>query len=170
MVRKRALDFRSGDAVIAEIEQLRTDGYVKTKRWNLTQICEHLDATMRGGMEGFGFRAPRLLRATVLKWSLHHMLKTRRMRSVPTLPRLKPRPASAVADDDDVVIDHCIATIRRAAAFAGPIEDYPFLDDLDVEDWRQFMWLHAAHHLAFLIPMAAVHSDTEKIALASPSP
>ena len=147
---KRALDFRTGDEVITEIESLRAKGYTPGKNWNLTQICEHLTKTMVGGMEGFGFRLPKILRATIVKWMFQRMLRKRQMPSAPTHPRLKPE--TSAGQDRDVVIDECIATLRRAMNFPGPIEDYPFLDDLPVEDWRQFMWMHAAHHLGFLHP------------------
>jgi len=147
---KRQLDFHTGDEVIAEIELLRADGYTKTKNWNLTQACEHLQGTMNGGMNGFGFRLPWILRATVMKWLFGWMLRKRKMISGPTMKRLKP--ASPADHDVDQVVDDCIQTIRNAESFAGPIKDYPMLDHLSADDWRQFMWLHAAHHLEFLTP------------------
>ncbi|TWU10535.1 DUF1569 domain-containing protein [Allorhodopirellula heiligendammensis] len=147
---KRTLDFHTGDDVIAEIQRLRTGGYTKSKNWNLTQACEHLTATMTGGMDGFGFRLPWILRATIIKWVFHRILRTRKMSTGPTLKRLKPKTDDG--PDDDTIIDNCIAVIERAKTFEGPIENYPFLDNLDVEDWRQFMWMHAGHHLGFLIP------------------
>ncbi len=52
-MKRRELDFRTGDDAISEITSLRETGYSKTKNWNLTQVCEHLDATMKGGMDGF---------------------------------------------------------------------------------------------------------------------
>lgn len=148
--KKRHLDFSQADQVISEIESLRRSGYVKTKNWNLTQICEHLSKTMTGGMDGFGFRMPWILRATVIKWVFNRMLRTRKMTSGPTIKRLKPT-ASDTAEDDQV-IDGCIEAIGRAEAFDGSLDDYPFLDNLNPDDWRQFMWMHAAHHLGFLHP------------------
>lgn len=147
---RRKLDFHSGDEVIAEINRLRKDGYTKTKNWNLTQICEHLNATMAGGMDGFGFRLPWILRATILKWMFARILRTRKMTSGPTIKRLKPTTESG--PDDDSIVDGCIETIHRASSFNGPLEDYPFLNDFKVDDWQQFMWMHAAHHLSFLEP------------------
>lgn len=150
VTQKRTLDFHTGDEVIAEIQNLRSSGYTKTKNWNLTQICEHLNATMTGGMDGFGFRLPWILRATIIKWIFNRMLTTRKMSSGPTMDRLKPK--SETGPDDAAIIDDCIARIERAKAFAGPIENYPFLNELKVEDWQQFMWMHAGHHLGFLVP------------------
>lgn len=150
----RTLDFHTGDDVIAEIQRLRTAGYTKSKNWNLTQACEHLTATTAGGMDGFGFRASWILRATIIKWVFHRILRTRKMASAPTLKRLKPE--SHDGTDNDAIINTCIAKIELAQAFQGPIENYPFLDNLDVEDWRQFMWIHAGHHLEFLMPREPV--------------
>ena len=147
---KRTLKFDSGDQVIAEINRLRTVGYTKTKNWNLTQVCEHLSATMTGGMEGFGFRLPWILRATIVKWVFRRLLRTGKMPSGPTLERLRPKTSDG--PDDDSVIDQCIATIEQSQTFSGSMDDYPFLDDLSVDDWRKLMWIHAAHHLGFLIP------------------
>lgn len=148
--KKRHLDFHNDQEVIAEIERLRSSGYTKSKNWNLSQICEHLTATMKGGMEGFGFRAPWIMRATVIKWVFANILKNRRMMSAPTVKKLVP--SGSPDQEDEGCIDDCIAMLKRAAEFPGPIEDYPLLNDLDVDDWKQFMWLHAAHHLGFLHP------------------
>ena len=148
---RRELDFYTGEEVIQEIERLRCDGYEKTKNWNLSQICEHLTGTMRGGMDGFGFRLPWILRATLVKWIFRYSLRRRKLFSgAPTLPFLKPN--SSTQSDDDQVIDECIAETRRAMAFDGSLENYALLDNLTVEDWQQFMWLHASHHLSFLKP------------------
>ncbi|MGB7328131.1 MAG: DUF1569 domain-containing protein [Rubripirellula sp.] len=147
---KRQLDFRSGDDVVAEVRRLQTEGYVRTKNWNLTQICEHLTATMAGEMDGLGFRLPWLIRATAGELFTRWILKTRKMPSVPTLPSLQPKSRSDV--DDVVIIESCVETIRRCESFAGSLDDYPFVDNLNHDQWRQFMWIHAAHHLGFLAP------------------
>lgn len=147
---RRTLDLQSGDEVIAEIEHLRASGYRKTKRWNLSQICEHLTMTMVGEMEGLGFRVPWIIRRTVGIWLTNRVLRTRRMPGVPTLPRLVPQ--SVCSAENDETIDACITAVRKAEAFAGSLDDYPFVDNLSHDQWRQFMWIHAAHHLSFLIP------------------
>lgn len=150
-MKRRKLDLGSGREVIAEINRLREGGYAKTKKWSLTQICQHLDATMKGGMDGFGFRLPWILRATVVKWVFGWALKQRKLISgAPTFPVLKPSADSGA--DDNAIIDECIATIERAEAFDGSLEDYALLDNLQPDDWRDFMWLHASHHLGFLVP------------------
>ena len=149
---RRTLDFASADEVIEEINRLRRGGYQKTGNWNLTQVCQHLNGTMTGGMDGFGFRLPWILRATVNKWAFRYTLKTRKLgKGFPTFKSLKPTETDS-GDDDDGLIDQCIECLRRVADFPGPLSDYPLLNEISVDDWRQFMWIHAAHHLGFLIP------------------
>ncbi|MFK7734467.1 MAG: DUF1569 domain-containing protein [Pirellulaceae bacterium] len=146
---RRQLDFRSADEVLEDIEHLRTVGYSKLKNWNLTQICEHLHETTKGGMDGFGFRLPWILRATIVKWVFRFALKRRKLLSgAPTFNSLLPKSQ----EEDPQLIERCIQTTRRAGEFQGSMEGYALLDNLSTEDWKQFMWLHASHHLSFLIP------------------
>lgn len=147
---KRNLDFQSADEVIDEIQRLRKSGYTQLKRWNLTQVCEHLTRTMEGEMKGLGFRIPWILRRTVGQWMTSRVLKSRAMPSVPTLPSL--RPTAQHRSEDPALIQECIATLRKADSFDGDLDDYPFVDRLPHPQWRQLMWIHAAHHLGFLIP------------------
>ncbi|MEM9586645.1 MAG: DUF1569 domain-containing protein [Planctomycetota bacterium] len=148
---RRAIDFHSAEEVIRDIEALRQSGYQQTGKWNLTQICQHLAATMNGGMDGFGFRLPWILRATLLRWAFNYALKTRKLGSgFPTFKSLKP--SHTDPSDDDDAIDACIESCRRAGSFAGPMNDYPLLNEVSVEQWQDFMWIHASHHLSFLVP------------------
>jgi hypothetical protein len=147
---KRRLEFQTGDEVVADIQRLLSGGYTRTKNWNLTQICEHLTATMVGEMEGLGFRLPWVLRATAGKLFTNWILRTRKMPGVPTLPSLQPKSASDV--EDETIIQNCVTAIRQSESFTGSLDDYPFVDNLLHDQWRQFMWIHASHHLGFLVP------------------
>lgn len=147
--RKRTIDLQNADEVIAEIERLRTWGYTPTKRWNLSQVCQHLTKTMEGEMSGLGFRIPWLLRRTVGTWLTRRVLSKRTMPSVPTLPSLQPDHRET---DDDSLVDECVVSVRRCEEFDGSLRDYPFVDGLTHDQWRQFMWIHASHHLSYLVP------------------
>ncbi|MGB7346112.1 MAG: DUF1569 domain-containing protein [Pirellulaceae bacterium] len=149
-MKRRNLDLTTGAEVIAEINRLRSTGYSKTKNWNLAQICQHLSVVLKGGMDGFGFRLPWILRATVLKWGFGYMTKKRKLfPSAPTFPSMKPK---AMTEDNDADIQQCIALIERAETFDGSMEDYALLDNMTPDAWREFMWIHAAHHLSYLVP------------------
>lgn len=151
-MRRRTIDFRSAEEVIQDINMLRDSGYQRAGKWNLTQVCQHLTATMDGGMDGFGFRLPWVLRATVIKWGFRYALKTRKLASgFPTFRVLRPTHADDV--DDNLVIDACIKSCNRAQGFTGSMEEYALLNNLSVAEWQAFMWIHASHHLSFLIPV-----------------
>ncbi len=150
-LQRRTIDFRSANEVIDEIALLRGGAYDRAGNWNLTQICQHLSGTMDGGMDGFGFRVPWILRATVVEWGFRFALKRRKLGSgFPTFKILKPSYHESI--DDDSIIDACIASCRRASEFDGSLKEYALLDNLSVKDWQDFMWIHAAHHLSFLVP------------------
>lgn len=137
------------DDLIAWIERLQREGYEPQGRWNLTQICQHLTATISGGMNGFGFRMPWLVRRTVGPWAIRRVLRTSRFpRGVPTFRVLRP-PAPA-GEDQPVEIARCIEVIRQAKSFRGPLPPHPMVDDLSLEDWKRLMWVHASHHLRML--------------------
>ncbi len=106
--------------------------------------------TMVGEMEGLGFRLPWIIRRTFGVWLTNRILQTRRMPSVPTIARLVPQCIGSA--DNNEIIDACIVAVRRSEVFDGSLADYPFVDNLPPDQWRQFMWIHAAHHLSFLTP------------------
>jgi hypothetical protein len=147
----RDLDFHSADDVVAEITRLRTEGYTQTGQWNLTQICEHLSETTRRGMDGFGKRLPWLFRKTIGPMLFNRVLKTRKFPAgVKTFDGLEP--TASPERDDPAMIDACIAMTRRAADFPGPLPPHPLVDNLAVDRWHELLWIHAAHHLGYLVP------------------
>jgi len=149
MAKRRELDLRTLDDVIAEVERLRDEGYTATGNWNLSQMCEHLTGTMRVGLDGDEPRLSWPLRK-VLGLVFSRVLRTRSMSSgVPTTPRLTPGPA---VDDDPEKIDRCLATLAEARDFPGPLPPYPLMDGLTLERWKDLMVIHAQHHLRFLEP------------------
>lgn len=153
-MKRRELDLRSGEEVIQEIERLRNAGYVRCGTWNLSQVCEHLDKTMQLGMQGGDFRLPKILRATLGKWFFRRALSKRKLPSgLPSHKSLMPGGNEIV--DSEPTIDACIATLRKASDFKGPIKNYPLLDHVEPSLWREMMWIHAAHHLSFLLPKSA---------------
>jgi hypothetical protein len=149
-MKRRSLDFRDADAVIAEIHRLREGGYAMLGKWNLSQMCEHIRETLRIGLDGKRKRMPWVLRTLIARPMVSRALKTRRMASgipapkeiVPTVPG---------GPDDPAVIESCIATLIEARDTDGPLPPHPMCD-MTVDEWKQLNWVHAAHHLGFLVP------------------
>ena len=148
----RKLDFHSADQAIAEIETLQAQGYQAHGKWSLTQICDHLTKTMRGGMDGFDFRIPWILRVLVTGPMFRRLLRTRHMPSgIPTFQIVKP---ITPTQEQPEVIETCIQTLKECRDFAGPLPTHPAADWMTVEQWRDIMWIHAAHHLGYLTPQS----------------
>ncbi len=148
---ERELNFCDGDEVIEELRQLQSTGYQALGNWNLTQICQHLMETMNGGMKGFGFRMPWFLRATYGKWFVNRLLNNKGFPKIrPTLKQLKPTHSDS--EDDRMIIDDCVGLIVEVQNFEGPLPPYPLADNVSLDQWKQLMWVHAAHHLKFLLP------------------
>ena len=119
-------------------------------KWNLTQICEHLDATMRLSLDGHSIRVHRLFRALIGGPMMRHVIRTRRMMAgIPVVDPLRPRAPDG--PDDPGIIDRCIATTERAREATETLHPHP-VADLTTEQWKQLQWVHAAHHLGFLVP------------------
>ncbi|MEO1498669.1 MAG: DUF1569 domain-containing protein [Planctomycetota bacterium] len=148
-MKKRPLDLRSLDDVIAEVERLRDGGYTPRGKWNLSQICEHLRETIRIGIDG---DEPRLswIQRKVFGAIFFFVFRNRAMMAgAPTIPRLTPEPMEA---DDPAMIDACLATLAEARDFPGPIPNYPLMDGITLEKWKDLMVIHSQHHLRFLQP------------------
>jgi hypothetical protein len=150
----RALSFRSSQEVLDEIDRLERVGYVKGKNWSLSQNCEHIGKTLAMGMHGAPFRLPWLLRKTigpmVVGWIVRHGRMPGMLKLSAPKPLL-PKPVKK-GDDDPARIEWCRSMIREADAFAGPLPPYPLMDDMKLEDWKMLNWIHAGHHLGYLIP------------------
>ena len=153
---RRTLRLATLDDAIAEIERLHHGGYQATGKWNLSQICEHLTATMRMGLDG-GQRMPWLLRKTMGGWLIRSWLKNRTMRAgLPTLDRLLPKKredeSQTPASDDPEAIETCLATLREVRDFEGVLPPHSMCDGIDLPTYRELCVIHAQHHLGFLVP------------------
>jgi hypothetical protein len=150
-MKRRCLDFRDAESVIAELRRLNA-GYIVLGNWNLTQICEHLSASIQLGMAGAHRQMPSFVRKLLGRPILNRILATRRMWSgVPAMKALVPKaPGSA---DDVECIQRCIKLHEHARDVEGPLPPDPFCQ-MTTDEWKQFTWIHAAHHLSFLVPYA----------------
>lgn len=153
---KRNLQFQQLDDVRREIDRLLREGYTPGGKWNLAQICNHLDCWMRYPMDGFP-RSPlpialimKLIRLTIGKRSLRRVLSTRSIQDgMPTIPESVFQPDSST---DRQATERFLQTIDRFAAFRGTLHASPLLGTLTPDEWLQLQLIHASHHLGFLLP------------------
>lgn len=156
-MKRRPLDLRSGEEVLAEINRLERDGYRMGGKWSLTQICDHLDTVTVGEMEGLDIYVPWIIKATIGQFFVNRILRTRRFPTgifrAPSPRQFQPR--MPTGPDDPAVIERCRQSTQRAIEFQGPLPPYPLAHRFSLEDWKELMWIHASHHLGFLHPNSA---------------
>ena len=146
---RRELEFGDFDEVLAEVQRLRSAGYTRAGQWNLAQICDHLAYFIEGSLDGYGFRAPWLLKVIFGGFIRRRILNTRRMKAgVPTPQTPLPPPET---DEAEAVkrLETAIARFRQRRAEFRPS---PFFGALSPEQWRTMHLVHCAHHLGFLLP------------------
>ncbi len=151
MPKLRRIDLYSLDEVINEIKRLRESGYETGGNWNLSQLCEHLNGTVRVGLDGSMKPFPWIMRVTLgnfMFWLFRNRY-TRGFNGVKTLPDLEP---SERESDDQATIDECLTTHMEARDRTDPLPPYPIASQPTVEQWQQMMTVHAQHHLEFLKP------------------
>ncbi len=150
-MQRRKLDLPDADAVIAEVSRLRDQGYQPTGKWNLSQICEHLAGTSRFGLDPTNRKVPWIIRKLVTNFLFRRLLKTRSMpKGVPAPRGFVPKLTSS--SDDPAKIEDYINLVNEIRDLEGPFPSFPMADNVRYEDWKQFQWIHAAHHLSFLVP------------------
>jgi len=154
-LKRRELDFRSFDEIIADVERLRTNGYDKAGAWDLAQCCGHLSAWMNFAVDGVPKAPPPIrlmlwmLRHTVGKKALRSIITTRKMKTgAPTFNQTVP---TAGADADEAV-QGLKQSIVRFRGHPGEYRPSPLFGELTREQATQLQLVHCAHHLSFLVP------------------
>lgn len=150
-VRRRRLDFRSWDALLADAEHLARSGYARAGRWSLAQALDHVGAGLRVALAGSTKRLPWVMRMSARSFALPVM---RAWRWIPAgIPAPKWWQPHVPADaDDGAAVARFRAEVAAFLAHPGPYHPHPAFDQLDRETYADLMLIHAAHHLGFLVP------------------
>ncbi|HAN98947.1 MAG TPA: hypothetical protein DCQ98_16615 [Planctomycetaceae bacterium] len=156
MAERRRLSFANLDDVLHDVAVLRLRGYEALGRWNLGQICAHLDDWMRYPLDGYP-RTPLLMapvlwsmRVTVGPGMLRKILESGRMSNAsPTLPVSVHGPE----EDETAAVERLTQTIRRFRSHRGKFLPSPLFGPLSPAQADLLQRIHAAHHLSFLVPL-----------------
>jgi Protein of unknown function (DUF1569) len=147
--KRRPLDFRTIDEVIAELDRLHKDGCQSCGKWNLAHMCNHLSVGVRGSMEGFKSPRPswflRMLAPLIIWW----MFKKRQMPEGVNAPaEFQPHDVK----DEATEVEETKQLLRRFQEHKGPLHPSPFAGNLSYDRWLNLHLIHCAHHLSFLHP------------------
>lgn len=148
MTERRTLEFDRLDDVMAEVDRLLA-GHATVGNWSLGQICNHLAGTYRMSVEGFGIRAPWLVRATLGRSFKKTMFRERRMKAGIKVPEsFLPKPGLDARAEAEA-LRASIAYYRDRPETRAP---HPFFGRMPGEEWDRVHLIHSAHHLSFAVP------------------
>jgi hypothetical protein len=115
-------------------------------------MCNHLSATFRHSIEGFGVKAPWPLRVALGRSIKKQVLASGQMRPGVKLPeRFLPKPGL----DDRAEAEALRAALGIFRAHSGPVADHPMFGPMTLADWTRLHCIHCAHHLSFVSPNGA---------------
>ena len=152
---KRTLAFENLDEVLDDARTLLAEGYRTSGKWNLSQVCQHLDDWMRFPMDGYP-TAPApirvmlwLMKSTVGRRQLRSILSSGFRNSTPTMPQTV-HEADTLSDAD--AVDQLAATIERFKQHNGPLVESPVFGHTTPDEALKLQLRHCEHHLSFLSP------------------
>jgi hypothetical protein len=150
MAERRPLAFSSLNEVMPEVDRL-LQGHRTGGNWSLGQICNHLSDSLIYSVDGFGVKAPWLIRKTLGPIFKRQLFKTGTMREGIKLPEnFLPKPGLDARAEAEALR----AALQKYSAHAGPVADHPMFDRLSRDEWTRLHCIHCAHHLSFLHPTA----------------
>jgi hypothetical protein len=146
---RRPLTYSSLDQIMPDVDRLMSDRYKTVGNWSLGQICNHLSGAVTASVQGFGFKAPWILRMTLAPIAWRQIMKSGEMqegfkREEKYMPKL--------GLDDRAEVEALRASLRLLAAHTGPLAPHPFFGKLSREEWERLHCLHSALHLSFAVP------------------
>lgn len=146
---RRDLQFQGLDQVMADVDRLLV-GHDTVGRWSLGLACNHLTKAVVGSVDGYGFKAPWLIRKLVTPLAWRRILGSGRM------PEGVKVPGSHLAEsslDARAEAEALRAALRGFASHTGAMADHPFFGPLSKDDYEKFHRIHCAHHLSFARPL-----------------
>ena len=156
---RRKLEFHDLADVEREARLLLAKGYLSTGKWNLAQVCNHINEWIRFPVDGYPstpiFLRPIFwaLRSTVMPKKLNQYLADKSFPAgKPTMPATVFKPDFST---DQAAVDKLSATIRRVGAYREPLHPSPLFGNLNREQHLGLQLVHAAHHLGFLAPKSS---------------
>lgn len=150
---RRKLHFHSMCEILEDVESLGRSEIRATGNWTPAQIVGHVNTLIVMSIDGFTFRAPRVLRAA-----------GRVLRSYFLKNGLKPGISRPPGTDDlvpsaelswDEAVEHLRETIARLENGARMTQPSPIFGKLSHEQWEQLHCRHAELHFGFMHPVRA---------------
>ena len=156
---RRKLVFQDLSDITREARMLLAKGYTSAGKWNLAQTCNHINEWVRFPVDGYP-RVP--VYCAPIFWALRSSImpgKLKQYLADKSFPAGKPTMAQTVFaanfSSDEEAVRKLGATIERVGSFRGPLHPSPLFGKMDHETHHSLQFVHAAHHLGFLVPKSS---------------
>jgi hypothetical protein len=146
---REPLTFNNFEEVARHVQLLHQHGYDRTGNWDLAQILNHLGYFMKGGLEGYTFKVPWIIKALFGKMVKNRMLREQKMKAGGFTPQKPLPPPNA---DEAQAVAEFLALLDRFDKHQGEFCESPFFGKLTRDESRQMNLIHCGHHLSFLLP------------------
>ncbi len=147
---RRTLRFHELSDILDDVRMLRAGEYRTVGQWSFAQILEHLANGVNFSFDGYGFRAPWILR------TFAPLLKNRFLTKPMSAGFKLPKSASAMLPRDDTGVDEAAEALETAIArFATevPSHPHPVFGMLTKEEYVLLHLRHSELHLSFVVPV-----------------
>lgn len=148
-MKRRRLDFRDFESLLADVDQLHHCGCTRCGNWDLAQVCYHLARALNASMNGSSRYKPWLVRVVlgplILKCVLWNRWIVKGVRA----------PAAAMPPpglDESEMIARLKEFVASFRAHTGELYPHPIFGRMSRDQWTQFHLIHSSHHLGFLVP------------------
>ena len=150
---RREVRYESLDEVMADAERLAGAKVRTLGQWTYPQILDHLGKSVLASMDGYGFRAPWVVRVFIAPLMKNSFL------TKPMKPGFKlPRSATAILPGADVSMQAALECLRKAVARLKTEPGrapHPFLGNLASQEYTALHLRHSELHMSFVVPETA---------------
>jgi hypothetical protein len=144
---RRKLDFQSEAEVVSDINRLRAGNRKVAGKWTFGQTCWHLALPVK-----MCLRQPATTEPNDAQRAMHARLDE--LIAARGMPEGLPAPAGTEppADAGPDAADDVLADLAALTAYENTHVDFGPFGPVPVNKFREFVLIHAAHHLSFFEP------------------
>ncbi|MBL8849394.1 MAG: DUF1569 domain-containing protein [Planctomycetaceae bacterium] len=146
---RRQLRFHTLDDIVDDARAIVNAPHATLGQWSAGQILDHLAAGIECAFDGYGFRAPLLIRLLVRPFRNGVLVKP--MRAGFRLPKR----GAILLPKDTVDTQQALARLERCTErlkAENPTQPHPVLGYLSAPDYRLLHLRHSELHLSFIVP------------------